>query len=234
MSDRRVALVTGSNRGIGYEVVSQLVDRGLEVILTSRKEEDGEAAVARLERSGRYVHQTTLDVTSPESVARVREWVMTTFGRLDVLVNNAAVYLDEGMSILDLPEEVLALTLETNLLGAFRLCQAFIPQMKVQHYGRVVNVSSGYGSMHSMAGRTAAYRISKVGLNAMTKILAAELQGYNIKVNAACPGWVHTEMGGMYAPRTPAEGADTLTWLATIPDDGPTGSFFRDRKSIAW
>lgn len=234
MSDSRVALVTGSNRGIGFEVVSQLVDRGLQVILTSRKEEDGAAAAARLRRSDRDVRHTTLDVIRPESVAHLREWVMREYGRLDVLVNNAAVYLDEGMSILDLPEEVMALTLETNLMGSFRLCQAFIPQMKIQHYGRVVNVSSGYGAMQSMSGRTAAYRISKVGLNAMTKILAAELQGYNIKVNAACPGWVHTEMGGMYAPRTPEDGADTLTWLATVPDDGPTGGFFRDRKPVAW
>ena len=164
----------------------------------------------------------------------LQEEIDATFGRLDILINNAGVYLDEGVSIFDVSLEAMRLTQEVNFFGPFHLCRAFVPMMRLKDYGRIVNVSSGYGAMVDMGARTAAYRISKLALNALTRIVADEVKGYNIKVNAMCPGWVSTDMGGPAAPRTVDEGAEAITWLATLPDDGPTGGFFRDHQPIPW
>jgi len=228
------ALVTGGNRGLGLETCRQLAARGLHVILGSRDPEKGAAAVESLAREGLTLIQRTLDVTRPEQIESALEFVQSTCGRLDVLVNNAGIYLDEQASILDLDLTDFGLTMETNFSGPLRLCRAFAPLMRRQQYGRIVNVSSGYGALSDMGAGAPAYSISKAALNALTCILADELRGGDIKVNAACPGWVHTQMGGPDAPRTPAEGADTIVWLATLPARGPSGGFFRDRRRIPW
>jgi NAD(P)-dependent dehydrogenase (short-subunit alcohol dehydrogenase family) len=164
----------------------------------------------------------------------LRADVLKEFGRLDVLVNNAGVYPDEGISVFEVPLETVQLTMAINFYGPFHLCRAFVPLMRRQNYGRVVNVSSGAGSITELAGRTAAYKLSKVALNALTRIVADEVRGHNIKVNAMCPGWVRTEMGGPAAPRSVEEAVDTIIWLATLGDDGPTGGFFRDQQPIPW
>jgi NAD(P)-dependent dehydrogenase (short-subunit alcohol dehydrogenase family) len=230
----RMALVTGGNRGIGYEVCRQLARRGIHVLLTSRNAKRGRAAANQLAREGLSVVPHTLDVTDPSSIKRALAFVRTSCKRLDILVNNAGVYLDDDDSILDVDAETIDLTLRTNLIGALQLSQAFAPMMQHQRFGRIVNVSSGMGAFNDLDGTAAAYRLSKAALNAMTVMLADALQADGIKVNAACPGWVHTEMGGPQAPRTPAQGADTIVWLALLPERGPSGGFFRDRKRIPW
>lgn len=230
----KIALVTGANRGIGFEVCRQLAEKGLRVILTSRDEAKGQEAAEILRREGYDLSYHPLEVTDVESVAKLREFVVGQFERLDVLVNNAGVYLDEGVSIFDVSLETMRLTQEINFYGPLYLCRAFVPLMRQHNYGRVVNVSSGAGSITEMDGWTGAYKISKVALNALTRIMAAEVRGYNIKVNTMCPGWVSTDMGGPGAPVTPATAADTIIWLATLPDNGPTSGFFRNRKTIPW
>jgi NAD(P)-dependent dehydrogenase (short-subunit alcohol dehydrogenase family) len=228
------ALVTGANRGIGFEVCRQLAEHGLHIILTSRDAAKGQEAAETLRREGYDLSYHQLEVTDLASVATLREFVVNKFGRLDVLINNAGVYLDEGVSIFEVSLETMRLTQEINFYGPLYLCRAFVPLMRRNGYGRVVNVSSGAGTITEMDGRTAAYKISKVALNALTRIVAAEVRGYNIKVNTMCPGWVSTEMGGPGAPVTPAKAADTIVWLATLPDNGPTSGFFRNRKPIPW
>ena len=230
----RFALVTGGNRGIGLETCRQLAARGLNVILACRDPARGADAVEALAQEGLATIQHTLDVTRPEDIEAAREFVQSTCGRLDVLVNNAGIYLDEAASVLDVSLTNIRRTLETNFYGPLLLCRAFAPLMRRQRYGRIVNVSSGYGALSEMGAGAPAYSISKAALNALTRILADELRGGDLKVNAACPRWVHTQMGGPEAPRTPAEGADTIVWLATLPARGPNGGFFRDRRRIAW
>lgn len=230
----RFALVTGGNRGIGLETCRQLAARGLNVILASRDPDRGAASVEALAQEGLTLIQHTLDVTRPEEIEAALEFVQSTCGCLEVLVNNAGIYLDQQASLLDLDLADVRLTMETNFYGPLRLCRAFAPLMRRQQYGRIVNVSSGYGALSEMGAGAPAYSISKAALNALTCILADELRGGDIKVNAACPGWVHTQMGGPEAPRTPAEGADTIVWLATLPARGPSGGFFRDRRRIPW
>ncbi|NDJ55116.1 MAG: SDR family oxidoreductase [Chloroflexi bacterium] len=231
----QIALITGANRGIGYQVCKQLAARGLEVILTSRDEKRGRAAVAELEGEGYSVAYHQLDVSDETSIQALLEWIMQTYRRLDMLVNNAGVYPDEGVSVFNVEAETVRSAFEINTLGPFMMCQALVPLMRQHNYGRVVNVSSGGGAIcEGMGSYTFAYKMSKVGLNALTRVVASEVRGYNIKVNAMCPGWVRTEMGGPSAPRSVEQGADTAVWLATLPDDGPTDGFFRDRQPIAW
>ena len=231
----RIALVTGGNRGIGFEVARQLAQHGLSVVLTARDASKGRAAAKALHDEGLSVEFHRLDVASCRSIRACVASVAARRGRIDVLVNNAGVMLDpRGSRFLDSKLDVYRDTLETNLLGPLQLAQAVVPLMKANRYGRIVNFSSGLGQLSEMAAGTPAYRISKTALNALTRILAAEFHGSNVLVNSMCPGWVRTDMGGDGAPRTPEEGADTALWLATLPDDGPTGGFFRDRKPIAW
>jgi NAD(P)-dependent dehydrogenase (short-subunit alcohol dehydrogenase family) len=156
------------------------------------------------------------------------------FGRADVLVNNAALYLGEGRSVLEASLEDVQATMATNVYGPLLLCQAFIPTMRRQRYGRVVNVSSGSGQLSTMSDDAPSYSLSKAALNALTCMLAAATAGTNVLVNSVCPGWVRTDMGGRRAPRGVEEGASGIVWLATLPEGGPSGGFFRDRKRIAW
>jgi len=229
----RIALVTGANRGIGREVSRQLARRGLRVILTARNAPAGQDAADALAREGLPVVFCPLDVADAASVDAAKGWVEERFGRLDVLINNAAVYLDEQSNIFNVPIADFTTTLAVNLYGPLYLCRAFVPGMRRRGYGRVVNVSSESGQLSTMGGYTPAYAISKAALNALTRAVAAEA-GPSVKVNAACPGWVRTDMGGPHATRSVAEGAAGLVWLATLPDSGPTGGFFRDGRPLDW
>lgn len=230
-AEARVAVVTGANRGIGFEICRQLAARGIRVVVAARDEDKALQAAAELDGDGIPFR---LDVTDPEGPGRLAAFLESRLGRADVLVNNAAVFLDRSWGGLDVPMEVIRETLEVNLLGAWALSQAVIPLMRRRGYGRIVNLSSGLGAMSEMSGGYPAYRVSKLALNGMTRILADELRGTNILINTMCPGWVQTAMGGARAPRPVQEGADTAVWLATLPDGGPTGQFFRDRRQIPW
>ncbi len=228
----KVALVTGSNRGIGFAVVKGLAEQGITVVLTSRNEKDGRAALDQLDDSNVYYHP--LDVTSTESVQKLVEYVTKTFGRLDILINNAGINYDTWQNVSDADLENVQETLNTNVLGPWRMSQAFLSLMQRNHFGRIVNVSSSSGELAALSGETPGYSISKVALNALTISLARHLQNKNILVNAVCPGWVRTDMGGAGAPKSPEEGAATIIWAALLPDNGPTAKFFRDKSEIAW
>ena len=175
-----------------------------------------------------------LDVADPESVDRLAASIEEDFGRLDVLVNNAGISNDEGQSGAGADLDRVKEALEANLFGAWRLCGVAIPHMKRGGYGRIVNVSTGLAALEDMGGGSPGYRVSKTGLNALTRILASELGADGILVNAVNPGWVQTDMGGPGASRTVEEGADSVVWAATLPNNGPTGGFFRDRRGIPW
>jgi len=231
---RRVALVTGGNRGIGLEICRQLADHGLHVVLTARDATMGREAAAALGGDERGVRFHALDVTDPEGVRGVAAWTDATLGGVDVLVNNAGVLLGEDVGVLDAPIDAYRASMETNVYGPLRLCQALVPGMRTRRYGRVVNVSSGAGQLGSMGGYAPPYSLSKAALNALTRQVAHAARGTNVLVNAADPGWVRTDMGGRGAPRTVARGADTAVWLATLPDGGPTGGFFHDRRAVPW
>jgi len=229
----RIALITGANRGIGRETARQLLLRGYQVILTSRDPEKGRQAARELERLG-PLRFHPLDLTQTGSIADLHAWVAREYGRLDVLINNAAVYLDGDQSILSAPEHIIRLTLETNTLGPLWLCRLFLPLMQAQNSGRVVNVSSDMSQMAGLDQYAAAYRISKLALNGLTRILHDAVRGYNILVNAVDPGWVQTDMGGPGAPRTLEQGARGVVWAADLPDGGPSGGFFLDGNAVPW
>jgi NAD(P)-dependent dehydrogenase (short-subunit alcohol dehydrogenase family) len=222
--DRRVALVSGTSRGIGAEIARQLAaDHGFLVFAGARDPDDVEEAEG--------IVPIELDVTDQATVDAAQELIGSDPGHLDALVNNAGVYGDPIGAVdydLDRAHEVL----EVNTFGPWRLIEAFVPLLRRSSQPRVVNVSSGAGQLSDMNGGRAAYRVSKAGLNALTRTLASDEAG--IKVNTMCPGWVRTDMGGSGAPRSVEEGADTAVWLATLPEDGPTGGFFRNRKPIPW
>ncbi len=230
----RIALVTGANRGIGVEICRQLARRGIRVLLTARDERKGRLAVTRLQQEERAVQFHQLDVADAASVHTVVKFVEAEFGGVDILVNNAAIYLDGGVPGLKIDLATVRETMEVNTYGPLLRCQALIPLMRRRRYGRIVNISSGGGSLTDMTGGTLAYRLSKTSLNAVTRILADETRGSGIFINAMCPGWVRTEMGGRHAPRSVEEGANSAIFLATLPDNGPTGGFLRDRKPIPW
>lgn len=234
MKPKPVALVTGASRGLGLELVRQLARLGGPVLLTARDAKKAEEAAAQLSFEGLLALPRALDVTKSDSIHDLADQVERDHGRLDVLINNAGVFLDKQEFGEHVSADVVRQTLETNLLGPLQLCQAFVPLMRRQNYGRIVNVASALGSLSEMAGKYPAYRMSKTALNALTRILASELAGTNIIVNSCCPGWVQTDMGGPRATRPVAEATDTILWLATLPDGGPRGGFFRDRQPLPW
>jgi NAD(P)-dependent dehydrogenase (short-subunit alcohol dehydrogenase family) len=228
-----VALVTGANRGIGLEVCRQLGRRGHTVVLGSRDERKGRKAAQPLQREGLAIIPCQLNVTDLDSIERCRELVAGQFGRLDVLVNNAAILYDTWQRAVDADLATVRQALETNTFGAWNMVRAFLPLLRRSRHARVVNVSSEAGSLASMDGGTPGYNLSKTALNALTRMLAAELRKEKILVNSVCPGWVATDMGGP-GGRPVAEGAASVVWAATLPDRGPTGGFFRDGRPVPW
>jgi NAD(P)-dependent dehydrogenase (short-subunit alcohol dehydrogenase family) len=229
----RVAVVTGANRGIGLEVVRQLARDGFLAILGARDAAKGAAAAELLRAEGLEVEARQLDVSDPDSVTAFGAAVARDHDRLDVLVNNAAIDYDTWQRGVDADLDVVREAMETNLLGAWRTTQACLPLLRRSARARIVNVSSGAGALTDMGGGTPAYRVSKTALNALTRILAAELRGERILVNSVCPGWVATDMGGP-GGRPVEEGAASVMWAVRLDDDGPTGGFFRDGRRIDW
>jgi NAD(P)-dependent dehydrogenase (short-subunit alcohol dehydrogenase family) len=231
-----VALVTGANRGIGKEVARQLAERGYEVLLSGRDGAKASAAAKELEQStGGAVQALTLDVSEPASIEAAAERVREDPGRLDVLVNNAGVGSDFGVAGTAPDFDAVQRALDTNFFGAYRLTIALLGLLRESGHPRIVNVSSGMGGVAEMGGWSPGYRVSKAALNAMTRILSTELKGEGFLVNSACPGFVNTDMGGPMGAKKPVEeGAQGIVWLATLPDDGPTGGFFRDGKPVAF
>ncbi len=215
------AFVTGGNRGIGLAIAKELADQGHEVLIGVRDLAGGEAAARKMGASA-----VELDLTDPASIARAADQL----GGVDILINNAGV-LGSGR-LLDDPQDF-ADSMAVMVHGPYLLMHHLTPHMVAQGYGRVVNVSSGWGAFSDGVAGPASYGVAKAALNGLT-VAAARTLPRSVKVNAMCPGWVRTRMGGMGATRSPAEGADTAIWLATLPDTGPTGGFFRDRNPIDW
>jgi NAD(P)-dependent dehydrogenase (short-subunit alcohol dehydrogenase family) len=232
---KKIALVTGANKGLGFETCLQLAQIGLTVILTARDLIKGQVAAKQLADRGLDILFYQLDVSNQSNISRIAQQVEQQFGRLDVLVNNAAILYDTWQRAADADLEVIGQALTTNLFGPWRLSQVCIPIMRRNKYGRIVNVSSGAGSLHYMGACTPAYSVSKAALNAFTRILAAELTAVDtgILVNSVDPGWVATDMGGR-GGRPVEEGAKGIVWAATLPDNGPTGGFFFDGKQAPW
>jgi NAD(P)-dependent dehydrogenase (short-subunit alcohol dehydrogenase family) len=232
---KRIALVTGGNRGLGYETCRQLAQLGLTVLLGARDLTKGKSAAYQLnEKEGLDVMFYQLDVSDTVSISNVVREIDQRFGCLDVLINNAAILYDTWQNTVDADLEVVNDALRTNLFGPWRLSQAFIPMMKANKYGRIVNVSSLGGSLqYTNYGGTPAYSISKAALNMLTRKLAAELVNTGILVNSVDPGWVATDMGG-HGGRPVQEGAKGIVWAAILPDNGPSGGFFYDGKAVPW
>ena len=228
---QKIAVVTGANRGIGFEMCRQLAHLGIKVILTARNEEKGRIAAEKLRDDGLDVVFHSLDVTNEGSIRSLAEWIEETFRRLDILINNAGILLDRGYTTLQADIDKVRETMETNVYGPLRLCKALVPIMLKNDFGRIVNVSSGAGAFSKMRTGQPGYSISKTAINTLTKLLANELAGTNVTVNSMAPGSVLTDMNPN-GKRSVEEGADTAVWLATEITE--TGKFFGDRTEIEW
>lgn len=226
-------VVTGGNRGIGHEIINQLGKAGHEIILAARNIKDGTKTADDFKNEGFDVQYRELDLANAKSIKAFAKSLYMDFDKLDVLINNAAVFLDNGKSSLSVEMEIIQKTMQINLYGPMDLSKTLVNLMKGSDDGRVINISSSLGSFNEMEGGYTGYRLSKVGLNAFTKIFSADLSDTKIKVNSMCPGWVRTAMGGEAAPRSVEEGADTAVWLATA-DEIPNGMFLKDRQKIDW
>jgi len=234
--DKKIAVITGANRGIGFEIAKQLAGAGIKIILTARDEKKGKEAVNLLADGGDVIFRR-LDVIDEKSIKEFASYMEKELGYMDILINNAGILIDKDRLAINVEPEKLRLTLETNLIAPLYLSQLLIPLMMKKNWGRIVNISSGMGAFageYTLGMGVPSYRISKTALNAFTRILADELKDTGIIVNSMCPGWVRTDMGGKDAYKSVEEGADTAFYLATLPDDGPRGQFFRDRKIIPW
>lgn len=239
MNTPRIALVTGSHKGLGYAIARKLAQQPeMKVVVTSRKEQDGLDAQQRLATEGLQVDYHPLDVTNASSVQQVATWAQQTYGKVDVLVNNAGVNpkQPEEASLLTVKLETMLETFDTNVIAVARIIQALLPLMQAQNYGRIVNVSTEMASLTTIGGDyyplSPSYRLSKIGLNGLTALLGKELQGTNILVNAYSPGWMKTDMGGSDAPFTADEGAETAVYLATLPEQGAQGQFFAEMRKF--
>lgn len=246
MANKRIALVSGANRGLGFEISRQLAAQGYTVIMGSRDIAQGEAAAETLRGSGAELHVVQIDVTDPATIAAAVDMIAERFGVLDVLVNNAGVLLEPwGTLPSETTSEQMRATFEVNYFGLFEMTRACLPLMQNSSAGRIVNMSSDMASLGTIddpnsvvyAVWAPAYQASKSAVNALTVLFAKQLKDTRIKVNSASPGWARTSMGGDEAPLSAAEGADTAVWLATLPEDGPSGAFFsssRSRGAIEW
>jgi NAD(P)-dependent dehydrogenase (short-subunit alcohol dehydrogenase family) len=228
-----IALVTGANRGLGKENARQLALKGFKVILTSRSESGREVAEAfRKEGLDVVFHQ--LDVADGQSIAELADHLSENYSKLDVLINNAGIHYDTFQNTLNADFAIVEEALHVNAIGPWRVSKALMPMLKKSEGGRIVNVSSSSGSFADSWPGTPAYSMSKTALNMLTIKMAADLEGSNVKVNSVCPGWVRTAMGGPEAPRDVTEGAGSILWAALLPEDGPSGGFFRDGEEISW
>lgn len=225
-------LITGANRGIGFETARQLASRGFHVFMGVRSERHGQDAMAELNKIGN-ASLLLVDVSDSKSIAAAAR-TFAPIGQLDVLINNAGIYPDEGVSILTISREQMVETFQTNTFGPLAMTQAFVPYLKKSPAARVINVSSGYGQLDGLSANVPSYCLSKLALNGVTIMLSQALKEHGIVVNSMCPGWVRTDMGGSSAPRSVEEGADTAVWLASEAGQNLTGKFFRDRKEIPW
>ena len=239
MAGEKIAIVTGGNRGMGFETCRQLGRLGFKVILCCRDPSVGELAAAKLRNEGLSVEDFRLDLTRPEEIAALVMHARRFLRRVDVLVNNAGIYLEIGgttvnarISAFDARLEVVRAILETNLIGPFALSQGIIALMRDQGHGRVVSVTSAMGQLSEMGGGAPGFRLAAVGINGMTKIFAEELRGTDVLVNSVDPGWVRTHSPD--ATRSIKDGVATTVWLATLPIGGPSGQFFRDKQPIPW
>jgi NAD(P)-dependent dehydrogenase (short-subunit alcohol dehydrogenase family) len=240
-----IALITGANKGIGFEVARQLAQKGIHVLIGARNADKGKAAVQQLQSAGHTAEFRLLDVTQPQSVREAAQAVADKHGQLDILVNNAGInpeYPQGLFTIEALPFELLMQIYQTNVFGAFLTTQAFLPLLLQSPAGRIVNTSSSAGSLSEQSDpeslysgiNTLGYNTSKTALNALTVQVAKQLADTAVKINSACPGWVQTDMGTAAAPRTVAEGARIIIELATLPSDGPNGGFFNENGVIPW
>jgi NAD(P)-dependent dehydrogenase (short-subunit alcohol dehydrogenase family) len=231
MSDQKTVLITGANKGIGYEIVRQLLAKGLRVILTARNEAAGKKAANSFQGDVQFLPMDVSDDASIEKAARA-------YGErsdaLDVLINNAAIYPDENVDILTSRREQLMKTFQTNTFGPLSVTQAFLPFLKRSGAARIINISSGYGEIGGLSYKVPSYCLSKLTLNGVTIMLDQALRSQGVAVYVMCPGWVRTDMGGANASRSVEEGADTAVWLAVDAPLDLSGKFFRDRKVIGW
>jgi len=250
MGREHVALVTGANRGLGFEISRQLGQKGMTVLMGARSTEKGHQAVEKLRGEGLDTRAVALDVTDSASIASAVETIRSEFGKLDVLVNNAAVLLDIGVQPSDVKEEILRSTFEVNFFGPYWLTQQLVPLLRKSSRGRIVNLATQVASLNQLADPDSplkddicpAYQASKTALNAMTLVFAKELNAFGIKVNSVCPGWVMTDMGhddlpdygDAVRPMSPQEAVEKLIWLMELPDNGPTGGFFSEGEPVYW
>ncbi len=241
-TSQKIALITGANKGLGFEISRQLGKLGITVLLGSREKKRGLAAATKLKTEGIDAHSVIIDVTHEPSVDRAADFIGQEYGRLDILVNNAGIMEERTFTPSTIPHDILHDVFDTNFFGVITVSQAMLPLLKKSEAARVVNLSSSLGSLTLQADpagpfadfKFLAYDSSKSALNAFTIPFAHELRATPIKVNSACPGWVKTDMGGPDAPGSVESGADTPVWLATLPPDGPTGGFFNSRKPVPW
>ena len=230
-NNHKQALVTGGNRGIGFAIAKGLLSKGYTVTITARSLQQATQAAEILQGS---VIPMQVDVTDDRTIQQAAEALGQRLDHLDVLINNAGIYPDNGISILTISRELLATTMNTNAFGAIRMAQVCLPLLERAQNGRIINVSSGYGALEDLLATVPGYCLSKLALNGATIMLAQALATKNIAVNALCPGWVRTDMGGSSASRSPEQGADTAIWLATEAPQKETGKFWRDRKVISF
>ena len=231
---KRIALVTGANRGIGFETAKQLGRRDFHIIIAAREGASGRKAVDAIAAEGGTAEFLALDVSNPESIRAASAKYAATAERLNVLVNNAGIYPDEDQSIATISRDRMAETFHTNTFGPLEVTQAFLPYLRCAESARVINVSSGYGQLDDLSPGVPSYCLSKLALNGLTIMLAKALESDHIAVNSMCPGWVRTDMGGPNATRSLEEGADTIVWLADEAPHRLTGKFFRSREEISW
>jgi NAD(P)-dependent dehydrogenase (short-subunit alcohol dehydrogenase family) len=231
---QRIVLITGANRGIGLETARQLAQKGFHVVLAARNEDSGRHAAEAITAGGWKATFLSLDVSSSASIRSAASQFAASADHLDVLINNAGIYPDQGLTILTLSRERLDQTFQTNTFGVLEVTQAFLPYLRKAPAARVINVSSGYGQLEGLSADVPSYCLSKLALNGLTILLAQALETDGIAVNSMCPGWVRTEMGGPNASRSVEEGADTAVWLAAEAPQELTGKFFRDRHEIPW
>jgi NAD(P)-dependent dehydrogenase (short-subunit alcohol dehydrogenase family) len=230
----KTVLITGANRGIGLETARQLARRGFHVIIAARDEQSGRHAAETIDRGANKATFLPLDVSRADSIRLAADTFAAIAPQLDVLINNAAIYPDKGLTVLSLTRDRLEQTLQTNTFGPLEVTQTFLPYLRKAAPARVINVSSGYGQLDGLSPDVPSYCLSKLALNGLTIMLAQALEADHIAVNSMCPGWVRTAMGGPNAERSVEEGADTAVWLADEAPQELTGKFFRDRREIPW